>query len=223
MYRGRVARTRGDHDARRRDVSVAVWRVLTAHGFGGLTLRAVAAELGATTGLVTHYFRSKDALLAYALDLLTERTEHRPRRGRTTGLAALRAALLDMLPLGADSVDGNRIWVSSWDTALADHRRTDDYAGSYARSRTQLAALIADAQRRDELPQGPPEDLAASVQSFVLGLTVQALFDPTAFPPERQIQLLDNHLATLRPASLPPEAGQQRAAIEDPRGRATSR
>ncbi len=34
---------RTDHDARRRDVSEAVWRVLAVHGFGGLTLRAVQA------------------------------------------------------------------------------------------------------------------------------------------------------------------------------------
>ena len=32
----------------------AVWRVLAAHGFGGLTLRAVAAEMGASTRLLTH-------------------------------------------------------------------------------------------------------------------------------------------------------------------------
>jgi AcrR family transcriptional regulator len=51
-----MPRTKGDHEARRRDVSEAVWRVLVAHGFGGLTMRAVAAELDASTGLLTHYF-----------------------------------------------------------------------------------------------------------------------------------------------------------------------
>src|SRR5690349_17153404 len=43
---------RGDHEARRQDVSEAVWQVLAAQGFGGLTLRAVAAEMGASTGLL---------------------------------------------------------------------------------------------------------------------------------------------------------------------------
>lgn len=71
---------RGDHDARRRDVSEAVWRVLVARGFGGLTLRAVAAEMGASTGLLTHYFPSKRALLRSALDVLAQRSDERPRR-----------------------------------------------------------------------------------------------------------------------------------------------
>ena len=67
-----------DHDARRRDVSEAVWRVLARHGFGGLTLRAVAAEMGASTGLLTHYFPSKDALVRHALTVAEARTATRP-------------------------------------------------------------------------------------------------------------------------------------------------
>src|ERR1044072_6968296 len=98
MYRGSMPRTKGDHEARRRDVSEAVWQVMATRGSAGLPLRAVAAELGATTGLLTHYFPTKHALVEYALDLLEQRTISRPRRQAAHGLAALRAALLDILP-----------------------------------------------------------------------------------------------------------------------------
>ena len=37
-----------------------------------------------------------------------------------TGLGALRAALTAMLPDDEDTVQTNRVWVSSWDPALAD-------------------------------------------------------------------------------------------------------
>lgn len=77
-----MPRTKGDHEGRLRDVSEAVWRVMATRGFAGLTLRAVAAELGATTGLLTHYFPTKRALLEHALDLLEQRTMARPRRRR---------------------------------------------------------------------------------------------------------------------------------------------
>ncbi|MEU1781877.1 MULTISPECIES: TetR/AcrR family transcriptional regulator [Streptomyces] len=192
-----MPRTKGDHEARRREVSEAVWRVLAAHGFGGLTLRAVAAELGATTGLLTHYFPAKRDLVAHALDLLAERTAARPRRAAGEGLSAVRAALLDILPLTAEATASNRIWVSSWDTALADPALSDDYGRKYARSREKLRDLIATAQRLGELPPGDPERVAEGAQSFVLGLVVQALFSPTAFPPERQAELLDDYLAAL--------------------------
>ncbi|WP_328450097.1 TetR/AcrR family transcriptional regulator [Amycolatopsis sp. NBC_00438] len=192
-----MPRPRGDHEARRRDVSEAVWRVLTAHGFGGLTMRAVATELGATTGLLTHYFSGKQDLLAHALDLLDERTATRARRTAGPGLAAVRALLLDVLPLTGEAVTGNRIWVSSWDTALADPALSAAYARKYGESRDRLRDLVTDAQRLGELRPGDPERVAAGALSFTLGLVVQALFDPRAFPPDRQVELLDDHLAAL--------------------------
>ncbi|MGW3494762.1 TetR/AcrR family transcriptional regulator [Streptomyces sp. NPDC001020] len=192
-----MPRTKGDHEARRRDVSEAVWRVLAAHGFGGLTMRAVAAELGATTGLLTHYFPAKRDLVAYALDLLEARSASRPRRTAGPGLSAVRAALLDILPLTGEATVSNRIWVSSWDTALADPELSADYARKYARSRDKLRDLVAAAQQLGELPPGDAARIASGAQSFVLGLVVQALFAPETFPPDRQTELLDDYLAAL--------------------------
>lgn len=197
MYRGGMPRTKGDHEARRRDVSAAVWQVMAARGFAGLTLRAVAAELGATTGLLTHYFPTKHALVEYALDLLEERTLSRPRRRTGDGLAALRDALLDILPLTAEATDSNRIWVSSWDAALCDAGLSADYARKYARGRDRLRERVAAAQELGELPPGDAAHVADGAQAFVLGLVVQALFDPAAFPPRRQVELLDGYLAAL--------------------------
>ncbi|MFD5469014.1 TetR/AcrR family transcriptional regulator [Streptomyces sp. NPDC127105] len=204
-----MPRTKGDHEARRRDVSEAVWRVLAAHGFGGLTMRAVAAELDATTGLLTHYFPTKRDLVVYALDLLEPRSDARLRRTAGKGMSAVRAALLDVLPLTDEATVSNRIWVSSWDIALADPELSADYAGKYARSRDKLRDLVAAAQQLGELPSGDAARVAAGIQSFVLGLVVQALLDPEAFPPHRQIELLDDYLATL---VFPPPPGDGRAA-----------
>ncbi|MET9594505.1 TetR/AcrR family transcriptional regulator [Streptomyces sp. NPDC006516] len=190
-----MARTKGDHEARRRDVSQAVWQVMATRGFAGLTLRAVAAELGATTGLLTHYFPTKSALVEYALALLEERTFSRPRRESGPGLAAVRAALLDILPLTPEATDSNRVWVSSWDAALADPHLSAGYARKYADSRARLTERVVAAQELGEMPPGDPAEMAAGAQSFALGLVVQALFAPEAFPPARQVRLLDDYLA----------------------------
>ncbi|MFF2814429.1 TetR/AcrR family transcriptional regulator [Kitasatospora cineracea] len=194
---------RGDHEARRRDVSEAVWRVLADRGFGGLTLRAVAAELGASTGLLTHYFPHKRALVAHALEVLDRQAaeRHRPATEAAAGargLPVLRAALLDILPLDAEGAAANRIWVGSWDAALGDAELTAGHAERYRRARRRMAGLCAEAQELGELPaDSPAEELAARAQSFALGLVVQALFAPGEFPPERQRVLLDGFLADL--------------------------
>jgi AcrR family transcriptional regulator len=171
--------------------------VLTTHGFAGLTLRAVAAEMQATTGLLTHYFPAKRDLVAYALDLLDRQFAERARSEAAPGLPALRSALLDTLPLTGQATAANRIWVASWDTALADPAWNADHARRYADGRERLSSLIGETQRLGDLPDGDTADLAAALQSFVLGLTVQALIDPAAFPPERQIAMVDEQLAAL--------------------------
>ncbi len=183
-----------DHEARRRDVSEAVWQVLARNGFGGLTLRAVAAEMGASTGLLTHYFPSKDALVQHALAVAEERTATRPLRQ-----GGLREALLDVLPLSAASRTMNRVWVSSWDAALGDPELHAAERARYQRWRARLRPLVVDAQHRGELPAGSPDDLVATVAAFTHGLVVQALFDPRAFPRTRQVALLDNFLKGWKP------------------------
>jgi AcrR family transcriptional regulator len=174
---------RTDHDSRRQDVSEAVWQVLAEQGFGGLTMRAVAAALGSSTGLVTHYFAGKRELIAHALDILEARTAQRPRQAAPApGLAALRTQILNILPLTPDAAAMNRIWVGSWD---------------YERIRAGLRACIEDAQRRGELPDGDPSRLATTVLAFTHGLVVQALFDPERLPAATQTRLVDDFLATL--------------------------
>ncbi|WP_329124765.1 TetR/AcrR family transcriptional regulator [Streptomyces sp. NBC_01353] len=200
----------GDREARRQDVSEAVWQVLADKGFGGLTLRAVAAAMGVSTGMLMHYFPTKRALVSHALDLLEKSTAERPRRERPTeGLAALRAVLLDILPLTTDDTARNRIWVSSWDLALADDALGADQADRYTRLRSTIRPHLEAARDQGELSaSADPEQLAATAVAFTHGLVVQALFDPGRFPEDVQTAMLDDFLASISPS--PPDTGADR-------------
>jgi AcrR family transcriptional regulator len=183
-----------DHEARRRDVSAAVWRVLAEGGFDALTLRAVASELDASTGLVMHYFGSKQELIKHALELAEERT-----RALIPATTDLRTALAAVLPLTPESTEINRVWVSSWDVALADPDLLALEKARYRRWRTKLRPMVIQAQTAGDLPPGDPTDLAAALAAFTHGLVVQALFDPATFTRSRLLHLLDAHLTALRP------------------------
>jgi AcrR family transcriptional regulator len=175
--------------------------VLARHGFSGLTLRAVAAEMGASTGLLTHYFPSKHALIRTALEIAGERTATRTLRvADAEGLPALRAALLDVLSLDRASVAMNRVWVSSWDVSLGDRELGLAERERYKRWRARLRPHVQAAQRLGQLPaDAAPDDLVATVAAFAHGLVVQALFDPRTFPRRRQVALLDAFLSSLSP------------------------
>jgi AcrR family transcriptional regulator len=190
---------RGDHEARRRDVSEAVWRVLAEHGFGGLTLRAVATEMGASTGLLTHYFPNKQALVRHALGVAHERSANRTRRkpgGK--GLAGLREALLDVMPLTPELTAASRVWVSFWDAAPGDAELGAAEAKRYDRWRGMLRPHVEDAAELGELPSDVDiEDMVATAAAFGHGLVVQALFDPERFPPHRLTTLVDTFITRL--------------------------
>ncbi|TXS44282.1 TetR/AcrR family transcriptional regulator [Streptomyces sp. t39] len=189
----------GDHEARRKDVSEAVWRVLAAKGFGGLTLRAVAAEMGVSTGMLTHYFPSKRALVTHALGLLEQDTAGRPRRRPPAdGLPAVRAMLLDILPLTPADTARNRVWVSSWDLSLADETLAAQQGDRYTRLRDSFRPHLESARDLGQIPpQADVGQLAAAAVAFVHGLVVQALFDPGRFPEDVQIDMVDGFVARL--------------------------
>ncbi|GGB40024.1 TetR family transcriptional regulator [Flexivirga endophytica] len=192
-----MGRPKGNHEDRRGDVAEAVWLVLATDGFNGLTIRAIARQLQATTGVVTHYFGSKREIIGYALELLEKRSAGRPRRAAADGLAALRAAIMDMLPLDGKSTTANRVWVSSWDHAIADPQFRREHARRYAAGVERLTGLVEMAQELGELAAGDARSMATQLQSFALGVIVQAVLDPAQYSATCQIALLDDHLARL--------------------------
>ena len=194
-----MPRPRGDHDARRQDVARAVLCALGERGFANLTMRAVAAELGSSTGVLTHYFASKDELQVFALKALLDTVDQRARAVAAPGMPTLRALLLGMLPLTGEAAVANRIWISSRDVVLADAQLTAAYAATYAHSRDRLEGAIRSAQAAGELDDVEPAELAAGLHAVALGVSVQAVLEPAAFPPERQIALIDTYLQHLAP------------------------
>lgn len=195
-------RTRLD---RQTEVAEAVWRVLDRDGFVGLSLRVVAAEMGATTGTVTHYFRSKKELADYALGLLAARRAASVHSPSGSPRAALRAALLGMLPLDPTSRSATRIWVSSWDAALADPERAAGHAQRYRDSRDALTHLVTAVLEQTSARADGADAIAEQLQATMLGIATQAVLDPEAYPPTRVVRLVE--AALTRWVTGPTDAG----------------
>lgn len=191
---------RGDHDARRADVSEALWRVLSKLGVGGLTMRAIATEMGATTGLVNHYFATKKDLISHARQLAEQRTTKPPRLLiDSPGIDSLRNALQYVLPLDEASIELNRAWVGFWDVALRDTDLAENERARYERWRTALRVHIKAGQKNGEITKDSTADvLVEMTAAFAHGLVVQSLFDSVRFSPQRQRAVLEAFLDRLR-------------------------
>ncbi len=189
-----------DHDLRRQQVAEAVWRVLAGSGFAGLSLRAVAKEMGATTGLLTHYFASKRELVAHALEVVHERTAPRMATAGAGlgGVEGLRQRLRAVLVDDAEASVLSKVWVGFWDLALADAELGHAEAARYERWRARLRPLVDEATAAGELAAGRDRETVVDVlTAFTHGMVVQALFDPDRFPAARQYAVLDELLVAL--------------------------
>ena len=193
-----------DVEQRRQDVLEAVWRVVERDGIAGATIRAIALEAGASTAVVTHYFRNKDEVLRAALDRSHYRiVERRQRRleGRT-GRDALAEALRQMLPLDAERKLEMQIEINVWLRAVSDESSREVHLLSHDRSLRLLQRLVEEAMALGELDASlDPRRTAEGLLAFVDGLGVDALMHPDRVSDARQVVLLEDHLDRLAPVS----------------------
>jgi AcrR family transcriptional regulator len=189
-----------DHARRREEIAALTVRVIRKEGSGGATVRRIATEGGFSIGVLGHYFRDKDDLVAFAFRWMADQTFKdldAAVAGAEPGLARLRAALEFMVPAPrAPTFMG--VWVSLWDGALKNPALAKVHGDYYARWRRHLRRHLAAAVRRGEVRR--PRALGDTVELLsagIDGLWIAATFEPTRLPPRRRRVLVAQMLAAI--------------------------
>ena len=71
-----------DHEQRRDEIALVACRVVAEHGFDQATIVRIAREAGYTTGMVAHYFDTKQEIMIAALRLILRVSKERLTRAR---------------------------------------------------------------------------------------------------------------------------------------------
>lgn len=183
-----------DWDARRDEILSATWRVIARDGLDKTTVRAIAREANCSQGILSHYFDDKDDILARALVMSHRRVRERTEEKTTglRGLAALRIAMTEALPLDNEREIEAQIEVSFWSRVLSDSELTSLQRTEVDTLRTRLRDHLVEANELGELCDGLDLDVATHELLILIdGLSVQYVHYPARVPPARQIQLLD--------------------------------
>ncbi len=191
-----------DHDERRERIAEAAWRVIEREGPDGANLRRIAREAGYTTGVVTHYFRDKRDLMAFAFGLVVERSTS--RMAGAAAEAGAEGALAQLLPLDEERRRETTVWLALMGSSLSNPDLAAELRRRYRRAREATLPMFREALA--EAQAGDPDDVADELLAAVDGITVDALTDPERFPPERQMALLRRALARLGLAVEPQAA-----------------
>jgi len=190
-----------DWDERRDEILSATWRVIARDGIAGATIRAIAKEAGCSRGILGHYFDDKADILGSALVHSHRRVGARMSAAAAglTGLAALRAVMLEALPLDERRDLEAQIEISFWGRALGNQEMRELQHSEFDRLCDRLRGHLAEAADLGELADG--YDLRLATHQLVVlidGLSAERVLYQDRVTEQRQVEMLDLLLRSFR-------------------------
>ncbi|HEV2285060.1 MAG TPA: TetR family transcriptional regulator C-terminal domain-containing protein [Steroidobacteraceae bacterium] len=187
-----------DHERRRDEIALVACRVVAACGFDRATIVRIAREAGYTTGMVAHYFDTKQEIVIAALRLILRRIEERLSAAAGGGERELLALLSEALPLDATRFTECAFWAAFWGQVSADRRLKRVNGWMHREYLRIFERCLARGWR--EWRRWPPAlraQLLRSVVTFINGLTASVVASPRDWPPARQSEQLRLQLEML--------------------------
>ncbi len=188
-----------DHEQRRDEIAQVACRVVATYGFERATVARIARAAGYTTGMVAHYYDSKQDIILAALRLMLLRIEERLTRERLSAEANLLEVLSETLAVDAQRFTECAFWMAFWGQVSADKklRRLNAWVHrEYMRLFTRCFA-----EYWPEWPawsEGIRGQVLRSVVAFMNGLTASAVTSPRDWPAGVQTEQLGLQLDLLR-------------------------
>jgi AcrR family transcriptional regulator len=188
-----------DHAQRRDDIAQVACQVVANYGFERATVARIARAAGYTTGMVAHYYDSKQAIILAALRLMLLRIEERLTRERESGEANLLNVLSEALPIDAQRFTECAFWMAFWGQVSADKKLKRLNAWVHREYLRLFARCFAEYWPEwHDRPQLVRDQVLRSLVTFMNGLTASAVTSPRDWPAAMQLEQLRLQLELLR-------------------------
>jgi len=188
-----------DHAKRRDEIAYVACQVVASRGFERATVARIARAAGYTTGMVAHYYDSKQDIILAALRLMLLRIEERLTRERSRGEASLLSVLSEALAIDATRFTESAFWMAFWGQVSVDRKLKRLNAWVHREYMRLFTRCLSKhwPEWRDWSPQRR-EQVLRSVVTCMNGLTAGAVTSPRDWPARRQIEQLELQLDLLR-------------------------
>ncbi|MEO1210841.1 MAG: TetR/AcrR family transcriptional regulator [Cyanobacteria bacterium J06638_20] len=183
---------------RRLEVSEAAWHVIVREGLDRTSMRAIAQEMGCTTGVVTHYFRNKQELILFALHQVAEKLQTFMEKATqsVSGIERLVAMLSAFLPIDAERQEILRVWLAFLGYAVGRENLLTEHQHSAAQLRDMLVQELQQLQAEQLLRQDlDPSVEANALLAFVNGVSLDWLIQADRLTAEQQQWVLQQYVS----------------------------
>jgi AcrR family transcriptional regulator len=185
-------------DTRRTEIVEATWKLIGTIGLEKTTIRRIADEVECTTGLVTHYFASKDDLLLSAIHQMMGKSRARmlAASAEVQGVQRLRNLMLAALPLDEARLLEWRVWMAFWGRAYPAPRLRKEQQVRFSDWRRAIRSAVEDALALGELaPSTSVETEANALVAMIVGLSVETIVSGGRMDPHAMVAVVDRHMA----------------------------
>jgi len=188
------------YDDRRIEVAKAAWRVIVREGLDRASMRAIAQELGSSTGVVTHYFRDKEELTLFALEQVFENVLEQMKacaKGRQ-GIDRLKQMIFAALPLeDIDRADW-KVWLAFLGYSIGREHLVQEHRKRYDFLRQIICQELADLQTAKVIQADLNLTLEANaIIALMDGIGTGVVICPEQFSAEQQQYLVRRHINAL--------------------------
>jgi len=188
-----------DHAQRRDEIAHVACKVVAHYGFEQATVARIARAAGYTTGMVAHYYESKQEIILAALRLMLLRIEQRLTRERDSREADLLDVLSEALAVDAQRFTECAFWMAFWGQVPADKKLKRLNVWVHREYMRLFARCFAEHWQEWSAWTPPVRDqVLRSVVTFMNGLTASAVTSPRDWPAGIQVEQLRLQLSLLR-------------------------
>jgi AcrR family transcriptional regulator len=189
-----------DHEKQRKKVAEAAWRVIQREGMEQATVRKIAEEAAVSAGSLRHYFSTQSELLAFSMELVSDRVKERISKTAYDGppLEAMKAVLLELLPGDDERKLEMEVWFAFTARSLSD---ADLHELGMSVFHEMRGVMLHITQGLKDLELARP-GLDAEVEAdrllvFIDGLALHMILHPTLYSREYCEGMVARHLKSL--------------------------
>ncbi|AFY97052.1 TetR/AcrR family transcriptional regulator [Chamaesiphon minutus] len=187
-------------DDRRIEVAKAAWQVIVREGLDRTSMRAIAQELGSSTGVVTHYFRDKEELTLFALEQVFENVaaEMKACAKGQQGIERLEQMIFVALPLENIDRDEWKVWMAFLGYSIGREQLVREHRKRYDFLRQIISQELTNLQAAKLIRADLDLTLEANALiALVDGIGTGVVIYPEQFSAEQQKYLVRRHINVL--------------------------
>jgi len=204
---------RTDHDQRRRHIARIAADLVATGGLAAATHRRIAEASGASTTVVSHYFTDKHDLVTTTYTEVGDRVTAR-LQAAADSTDPLPSTLEALLPLDEDRIRDWRLLFTFLGLAATDTELTAQQRARATAARLRIEHAITAEQQAGRLRTDiDAKEAGRLLLAVVLGIGMQALFDPAEWADDHIRDTVHSALAGLRPSN---PAGEKRRRANGP-------